>query len=154
MILTSLSGIKYVWLVSVMRTVKVPAYNNRVRFTGLDVSLEDSLDHELWLAADDPLADDSEWAWNSWFLVPADADILIADVLTFLGPVNIPGEQCQGAFYDSREDQIGASATTAPVGGWTEELILDDLFRKPDGGLQVLAPVFSPMNANLRKVTH
>ena len=144
MILISSSGVQYVWLVSVMRTVKVPAYNNRVRFTGLDVSLEDSLDHELWLAADDPLADDSEWAWNSWFLVPADADILIADVLTDLGPINIPDPQCQGAYYDSREPQTGASATTAPVGGWTGDLILADAFRKPDAGLQVFAPAFSP----------
>ncbi len=144
MILTSISGIEYVWIVSVMRQVKVPAYNQQVRLTGLDVSLGDSLDQMLWLAGDNSLTDDPEWAWNSWFLLPANADILIADVLTDLGPINIPDPQCQGAYYDSREPQTGASATTAPVGGWTGDLILADAFRKPDAGLQVFAPAFSP----------
>ena len=114
-----------------LKLVKVPAYNNQVRVQGIDPGIGDNMDIELWDVTDDPATDAAIWNWNSWLVTEAERDELVALMIS-LGPANEPGPECQAAYYQSDEPQTGASKTTAPVGGWTPELILADTIRKSD----------------------
>ena len=85
------------------------------------------------------------WFWHTWVLpkVATEEQSFTADALTGVcesrGPANVPIPGCANAYYRSDEDQTGASTTTAPVGGWDTEQILNSVdarLRSPDN-LQV-----------------
>jgi len=113
------------------KVVKQPAYNQQVRVQGIDPGLKDSLDVELWETSEDTAVDPETDYWNSWFVTEAERDDLVT-LMESLGPANEPGPSNQFSYYQSDEPQTGASQTTAPDGGWTNQKILADLTRKPN----------------------
>lgn len=117
---------------SIIKADKKTAFNNLVRAQGFDPGLQDSLDVPLWNVADDPSVDSESWYWQSWGGKTEQFFNDLVAAMALLGQLNHGGPPTQGSYYRDDEEQTGATKTTAPVGGWTNELVLADLVRKPD----------------------
>ncbi len=121
-----MAGEVRIW--GIVKAQKAPAYNNQVRVQGIDPALGDSLTVPQWDLGEDPATDPPSHYWNCWRTSRRDD---LVGLLESLGPANDPGPQNQTSYYQSDEPQTGASRTMAPLGGWTNKLVLADLLRKP-----------------------